>query len=90
MSEATDELLVVIDGNWKRHAVRGAAALAFGVLTLVWPGLTVLVLVALFGAFALIDGATHASALFTLGRRNRPVPRSPSPSRPWPGSRPVW
>lgn len=43
--------------NWWAVAVRGAAALIFGVMALVWPGITVLVLVALFGAYALVDGA---------------------------------
>jgi len=33
------------------------AAIVFGVLALVWPSLTVQVLVSLFGAFALVDGA---------------------------------
>ena len=34
----------------------GAAAIAFGVLALVWPGVTVTVLVFLFGIYALVDG----------------------------------
>jgi uncharacterized membrane protein HdeD (DUF308 family) len=37
---------------------RGIAALAFGIITLVWPGLTVLALVILFGIFAIISGIT--------------------------------
>ena len=37
-------------------ALRGLAALAFGVLTLLWPGVTVFVLVVLWGAYALVDG----------------------------------
>jgi uncharacterized membrane protein HdeD (DUF308 family) len=37
---------------------RGIAAIAFGVITLVWPGLTVLALVVLFGIFAIISGIT--------------------------------
>lgn len=37
---------------------RGLAALAFGVITLVWPKLTLLVLVLLFGFFAVISGIT--------------------------------
>jgi len=42
--------------NWWALALRGAFALIFGILTLVWPTLTVAVLVALFGAWALVDG----------------------------------
>jgi uncharacterized membrane protein HdeD (DUF308 family) len=36
--------------------VRGAIAIAFGVLTLVWPTLTVLALAIVFGVYALVDG----------------------------------
>jgi uncharacterized membrane protein HdeD (DUF308 family) len=42
--------------NWWLFALRGAAAIAFGVLALVWPGVTVTVLVFLFGVYALVDG----------------------------------
>jgi uncharacterized membrane protein HdeD (DUF308 family) len=37
---------------------RGIAAIAFGILALAWPGLTILALVLLFGAYAVIDGIT--------------------------------
>jgi uncharacterized membrane protein HdeD (DUF308 family) len=42
--------------NWWMFAVRGAVAVIFGLLALVWPGQTLLALVLLFGAFALVDG----------------------------------
>ncbi len=43
---------------------RGIAAIVFGVLTLVWPKMTVLALVILFGIFAIISGiAVVAAAL---------------------------
>ena len=42
--------------NWWLFALRGAAAIAFGVLALVWPGVTVTVLVFIFGVYALVDG----------------------------------
>ena len=41
---------------------RGIAAIAFGVLTLVWPNLTVLALVVLFGIFAIISGISVVAA----------------------------
>lgn len=46
--------------QWWALLIRGIAALLFGILALVWPGLTLGVLVILFGAYALVDG------IFTL------------------------
>ncbi|MDQ1357446.1 MAG: hypothetical protein QOG44_1819 [Acidimicrobiaceae bacterium] len=37
-------------------AVRGAAAFIFGVLTLAWPGVTLAVLVLLWGAYVMVEG----------------------------------
>jgi uncharacterized membrane protein HdeD (DUF308 family) len=47
--------------NTRYLALRGVAAIAFGILALVWPNLTFVALLALFGAFAFVEGA------FTLG-----------------------
>jgi uncharacterized membrane protein HdeD (DUF308 family) len=43
--------------SWWMLALRGVIAIIFGVLAISWPGLTVLWLVALFAAFALLGGA---------------------------------
>src|ERR1700692_2342947 len=42
--------------DWRIIALRAVAAIAFGILTLIWPGLTLWALVVLFGAYVLVDG----------------------------------
>jgi uncharacterized membrane protein HdeD (DUF308 family) len=42
--------------DWWIIALQGAAAVVFGVLALVWPGITLLALVLLFAAYAVVDG----------------------------------
>ena len=49
-------------GSWRRLAIHGAAAVFFGLATLVWPGITLWSLVLLWGAFAFVDGITAVSA----------------------------
>jgi uncharacterized membrane protein HdeD (DUF308 family) len=49
--------------GWRVHAVRGVAAIIFGVAALVWPAPTLTVAVYLFGAFAFTDGVALIAAL---------------------------
>ena len=42
--------------HWWSWAIRGLAALAFGVLTFVWPGATIASLILVFGFYAVMDG----------------------------------
>lgn len=48
--------------NWWMVALRGALAMVFGILALIWPDTTKLALVLLFGAFALTDGSLAVAA----------------------------
>lgn len=48
--------------DWWAVALRGALAILFGVLAILWPGLTLLALLALFAAFAILDGITSIVA----------------------------
>jgi uncharacterized membrane protein HdeD (DUF308 family) len=56
---------VVNVGDWRGIALRGIVAMLFGVVTLVWPGLTLTALVLLFGAFALVGGLFTIAAVIT-------------------------
>jgi uncharacterized membrane protein HdeD (DUF308 family) len=54
--------------RWWVLALRGLAAIAFGVLTFVAPKLTLLVLITLFGAYALVDGVFNLVLAVRRGR----------------------
>jgi uncharacterized membrane protein HdeD (DUF308 family) len=53
---------------WPVMAVRGALAILFGIAALTWPGITVLALALLFGAWALLDGVSLLANAFRQGR----------------------
>jgi uncharacterized membrane protein HdeD (DUF308 family) len=50
--------------NWWLLLLRGLAAIAFGVLAFFWPGITLVALTYLWGAYALVDGIFAISAAF--------------------------
>jgi uncharacterized membrane protein HdeD (DUF308 family) len=68
MTTAIGELAATI-GDLPRHwwvvALRGLAALVFGILAFVLPGMTLGVLILLFGAYAIVDGVL---ALYSAAR----------------------
>ena len=58
-------MLGMVTRDWWVFAIRGIAAIVFGVLAFIWPETTLTVLVILFGAYALVDGV---SLLISLAR----------------------
>jgi len=62
--EPTRPMLHALAKGWWLVLLRGIAGILFGVLAFVWPGLTLLTLVLLYGAYALVDGACALVAAF--------------------------
>jgi uncharacterized membrane protein HdeD (DUF308 family) len=56
-------MLSLVSRDWWVYAVRGIAAILFGIMALIWPGATLAVLVLLFGAYAFVDGVALLVAL---------------------------
>jgi uncharacterized membrane protein HdeD (DUF308 family) len=57
--------------HWWVVGLRGLAAIIFGIVAIVWPGMTLAVLVLLFGAYALVDGILDIFAAFRGGASHR-------------------
>lgn len=67
------DMLGDLSRNWWLLVVRGVAAVIFGALALFWPGITMVALAVVFGAFALVDGIALGIAAF----RATPGTRTP-------------
>ncbi|MFG1945232.1 HdeD family acid-resistance protein [Nonomuraea sp. NPDC048826] len=57
--------------TWWLPLVRGIAAVIFGVLAMIWPGITLLVLVTFFGAWAIVNGVIAIFSAFRHEVRSR-------------------
>lgn len=67
-------LLRSLAENWWLLLSRGIAAVAFGVLAFIWPGMTLLALTYLYAAYALVDGIFALGAAI-FGHGGSMVPR---------------
>jgi len=73
-NEEVVDMLGTLSRYWWAVALRGVVAVAFRIVAVIWPDVTLSVLVLLFGAYALVDGVISlATALFGggLGGRRR-------------------
>ena len=55
-------MLMMLSRNWWVFLIRGILAVLFGIMALIWPGITLTSLVLLFGAYALVEGIFSAIA----------------------------
>lgn len=64
-----ENLIRVMADHWWVPLLRGIAAILFGLMALIWPGLTVYALLLVFGAYAIFDGVMA----MVIGLRRRPA-----------------
>lgn len=60
--------------NWWVLLIRGLCAIAFGVMAFAWPAITVLVLVLMYSAHALVDGIAAIVLGFQMRKSTEGVP----------------
>jgi uncharacterized membrane protein HdeD (DUF308 family) len=70
---ANEALLDQLAKNWGWIALRGVAAVIFGVLAFAWPGATLFVLVLFWGAYALAEGIFALIAAFRVRDQGKPM-----------------
>jgi uncharacterized membrane protein HdeD (DUF308 family) len=66
MSVVSSALLSALAENWWLLLLRGLAAIAFGLIAFFWPGITLVALTYLWGAYTLVDGVVAIWAAFNV------------------------
>src|SRR5258706_12417954 len=67
-----DMFIEMLAKNWWVVALRGVAAIMFGLLAMLMPGMTLAALVLLFGAYALVEGVLNVIAAVRGRGRGEP------------------
>ena len=58
---------------WHWVVLRGVFAVLFGIFAFLWPGITLAVLVLVWGAYAIADGVMALIAAFTMHEEGKPM-----------------
>jgi uncharacterized membrane protein HdeD (DUF308 family) len=66
------DMLTYLGRNWGWIVLRGVVAVLFGVLTIMWPGITLAALIILWGAYAFADGILALVAAWQVRDQGRP------------------
>lgn len=74
-------MLELVSRYWWVVLLRGLLAIGFGIVALVWPGITILALVIVFGAYALVDGVLDV--VMAIGGKGPDKARLATGSRVW-------
>ena len=59
--------------SWKVLVVQGVVAVVLGIVALVWPSITLVALVVIWGFWALVDGIAMGAAAFRPGHTGRRI-----------------
>jgi uncharacterized membrane protein HdeD (DUF308 family) len=62
--------MILIAKNWWSLALRGLLGVVLGIVTFVWPGITLSALVFLFGVYALLDGIFNLAGAWQRARQH--------------------
>jgi len=65
-------MVIALARNWWALALRGVVAVLFGITAFAWPGITLGVLVLLYGAYSLVDGVFALAAALVGSPRGVP------------------
>lgn len=76
-------MLDLVSRYWWVVLLRGLLAIGFGVVALIWPGITILAVVIVFGAYALVDGVLDV--VMAIGGKGPDKARLAGGSRFWLG-----
>jgi uncharacterized membrane protein HdeD (DUF308 family) len=70
---AAGPVLANLAHAWHWITLRGLFALLFGIFAFIWPGITLAVLVLVWGAYAIADGVMALIAAYTMHEEGKPM-----------------